>query len=192
VHVPEQQSAAEQAAAKKNSVISSQEEVLHGDRQLELWLGETYESIVCLGDIYSNLTAKIIHNPEVEGGLVVLRKLTEEILAKLTPQVAKYGENKQRGRNMAHILMNSLFPPEDTPSTPYEVLETLRALHVYVAHIRGGIVALNPASQALWDNELHKAVLFADHSLERIQDLTQHQMKVRSPQTLLVPVRKGR
>lgn len=191
-HVKEQQSAAVARVSSRNdaTATTSRHDLTNRARCLELWLGETYEAVVQLGEIYGDLVPKLIHDPEVEGGLRVLRRLAEDMRRRLAPQVDKYGENQQRGRHRAHILRESLFPSADEPSTPFEVLETLQGLHVYLFHIQGGMVALTPASQALWDGDFESAVGFARQTLDRMQSWTEQQMKVRSPQTLLVPAPK--
>ncbi|PKS10757.1 hypothetical protein jhhlp_002514 [Lomentospora prolificans] len=158
-HVKEQQSAALERVSHNDAVATtSHKDLTNRERCLELWLGETYEAIVQLQEIYCELMPKIIYDPEIEGGLGVLERLAEDMRHKLEPQVDKYGENKQRGRHRAHVLRESLFPREDVPETPFEVLETLQGLHVYLFHIQGGMVALTPSSQALWDQEFEEAV----------------------------------
>ena len=110
--------------------------------------------------------------------------------AALQPYVQKYGENKQRGRHRAHVLRDALFPGDDCRRSPYEVLETLQGLAVYLAHIRGSVTALLPAAQALWDEGFVEAVATAQTCLGRMESWVAQQVKVRSPQTLLVPVEK--
>ncbi|CAI4210456.1 unnamed protein product [Parascedosporium putredinis] len=173
-HVREQHSTAVARVSSRNdaAATTSRQDLTNRARCLELWLGETYEAVVQLGEIYGDLVPKLIHDPEVEGGLRVLRRLAEDMRRRLATQVDKYGENQQRGRHRAHILRESLFPSADEPSTPFEVLETLQGLH------------------ALWDGEFESAVGFARQTLDRMQSWTQQQMKVRSPQTLLVPAPK--
>lgn len=188
-HVPEQHTAAVHAASAKPTPSASSSHP-NLERQLELWLGETYETTVQLLSIYTTLIPSLIHDLEVEAGLRVLHRIAEEMNSALKPYVDKYGENKQRGRHRAHILREALFPREDCRRSAYEVLETLQGLAVYLAHIRGSVTALLPAAQALWDEGFVEAVGTAQTCLGRMESWVAQQVKVRSPQTLLVPVEK--
>ena len=109
----------------------------------------------------------------------------------LEREVAKLGEDRPRGQRRAHVLREALFPPRDAPHTPFTVLETLQGLWVYLANIQGGVAALVPVSQALWDAQFQDAVAEAQETLGRMQAWVSQQMKVRSPQTLLVPSLKA-
>lgn len=146
--------------------------------------------MVQLLEIYDQLIPTIVHDREIECGLRVLSRMAEGARKDLAREVRKLGENQQRGRHRAHILRNALFPQSNTPHTPLTVLETLLGLHVYVSHIQGSLTALVPASQALWDAEFQGAVYSAQETLSRTQSWISQQTKVRSPQTLLVPIRK--
>lgn len=158
-------------------------------RRLELWLGETYETTVQLLSIYSSLLPHLIHDLEVEAGLRIMVSIASDMRARLQPIVDRLGENKQRGRHRAHVLREALFPPEDARESAYEVLETLQGLAVYLAHIESSVGALGPVSQAMWDAEFVDAVGHAKKCLGRMQAWVGQQIKVRSPQTLLVPVK---
>jgi hypothetical protein len=186
-------------------------------RKLDAWLGETYEGTLELLGIYETLIPSIVHDPEIESGLRVMHRLAVDMRAKLEPQLAKY-ENKdkkkeERGGNevdehghhsmrRAHALRDALFPCSDnndgddgnnetTPGprrTQYQVLETLQALVVFLAHIQSMVAALVPAAQALWDEGFVEAVESAQTCLSRMRAWAAHLVEVRSPQTLLVPV----
>lgn len=124
--VPEQQSAAmEQASQKDAASTVSQNDLTQRQHQMELWLGETYETAVQLLQIYSQLIPKLIRDQEVEAGVRVLRNIAEKMRARLERHVQMLGENKQRGYHRAHVLREALFPPESSPQSTYEVLETL-------------------------------------------------------------------
>lgn len=156
-----------------------------------MWLGETYETVAQLLEIYGQVMPTLIHDREVQGGLRVLGHMAEDTRAELAREVDKLGGNRQRGRHRAHVLREALFPQSDAPRTPFTTLETLLGLHVYLSHVQGSLTALGPASQALWDGEFQGAVLSAQETVRRSQSWVSQQIKVRSPQTLLVPTRKA-
>ncbi|KAL2132003.1 hypothetical protein VTI74DRAFT_4309 [Chaetomium olivicolor] len=191
-HIREQHSAAvHQASSKSASTTTSPDDLqTNRERQLELWLGETYETAVQLLEIYNRLIPSLIYDLEVEAGLRVMHRIAEGTRSQLEPYVQKYGENRQRGVHRAHILREALFPSDDSKRTPYEVLETLQGLAVYLAHIQSSLTALFPAAQALWDEGFVEAVSGAQKALGRMESWVKQQVKVRSPQTLLVPVKK--
>ncbi|KAL2015210.1 hypothetical protein VTK56DRAFT_6062 [Thermocarpiscus australiensis] len=189
-HIQEQQTAAVQKTAAKDAIrTTGAEDTTRRERMLELWLGETYETTVQLLEIYDHLIPNLIHDLEVEAGLRVMHRLAAGMRAQLEPVVGRLGENRQRGRHRAHVLREALFPPRDARRSPYEVLETLNGLAVYLAHIQSSLTALSPVAQAMWDREFTGAVGGAQACVRRMQSWVRHQIKQRSPQTLLVPVR---
>ncbi|KAK4159956.1 nitrate reductase [Cladorrhinum sp. PSN259] len=191
-HVQEQQTAAVEQAAKKDAAgTTSKEDLTQRERQMELWLGETYENMVQLLQIYEKLIPKLIpHDQEVGSGVGTLHKIAEDMRARMEPHVMRLGENKQRGRHRAHILREALFPAENSHGSTYEVLETLQGLSVYLAHIRSSLTALAPVALAMWDEEFSDAVEYAQQCVSRMRAWVKQQIRVRSPQTLLVPVHK--
>lgn len=187
--VLEQQSAAVERASRKDAASTvSQNDLTQRQRQMELWLGETYETTVQLLQIYGELIPKLIHDQEVEAGVRVLHNIAERMRARLEPHVQRLGENKQRGYHRAHVLREALFPPENSPQSTYEVLETLQGLAVYLAHIASSLAALQPVALAMWDKEFSEAVEYGQQCLHRMRAWTKQQIRVRSPQTLLVPI----
>ena len=57
-------------------------------------------------------------------------------------------------------------------------------------HVTGLVDALGPVAQALWDYEgFFEAVQFAKTELGRMQASAKQQIRVRSPQTLIVQAR---
>lgn len=163
------------------------------ERQMELFLGETYETTVQLLEIYETLIPQLVHHDqEVEGGLRMLHKLADGMRTRLEPHVQRLGENKQRGRHRAHVLREALFPhpgdDSDSPSVAYEVLETLQGLAVYLSHIQSSLTALEPVALAMWDDDFSQALKFAQQCVHRMVVWVKQQIKVRSPQTLLVPI----
>jgi hypothetical protein len=197
-HVAEQHTAAIEKASQKPDAAVAAATNGYGklERQLELWLGETYETAVQLLEIYEGLMPQLVHHDqEVEGGLRVLKRLAEEMRTSLEPHVRRLGENKQRGRHRAHILRETLFPhpavageESNSPSIAYEVLETLQGLVVYLSHIESCLTALQPVAMAMWDSDFSEAVTYAQQRVQRMLAWVRQQVKVRSPQTLLVPI----
>ncbi|MDF2434821.1 MAG: hypothetical protein JWP44_4452 [Mucilaginibacter sp.] len=196
--IPEQQTAAVERAAQKHDAASAPavEDYSRLERQMELWLCETYETTAQLLEIYEKLIPQLIHHDqEVEGGLRVLHGLAEGMRARLEPHVRRLGEDKQRGRHRAHILGEALFPhpavageDSESPSIAYEVLEALQGLAVYLSHIESSLTALQPVALAMWDDEFDKSVTYAQQCVHRMLAWVRQQIKVRSPQTLLVPI----
>ncbi|SPQ25718.1 ce7303bf-9278-48e3-8345-00a1e71a899c [Thermothielavioides terrestris] len=206
-HIREQHSdairkAAAKSAAATTASASASDLAAGRERQLEHWLGETYETAAQLEQIYTTLLPSLIDDLEVEAGLRVLRRIGEDMRAALAPHARRHGydvEDRLRSgssrRRAAQALRDALFPPDRESETtarrsPLEVLRALQALAVYLAHIEVGLTALLPAAQALWDEAFVEAVIKAQGCLDRMQGWVRHQVKVRSPQTLVVPVRK--
>ncbi|KAK1579680.1 uncharacterized protein LY79DRAFT_693683 [Colletotrichum navitas] len=181
-YLPEPQSAAEQSCSTNGVDFMAMNDSLKRKRQLETWLGETYESIKQLFDIYTNLLPNLISDLEIEGGFRVMRRITEEVNDRLSVEVDKFGEDVRQGSREAMVLREAIFPPINTQKSPYEIMETLQGLHIYLS-----FNALIPVSQACWDKELLEAVQFGQTSTIRMQAWVNQQVKVRAPQSLLVP-----
>ncbi|KAB5576489.1 hypothetical protein GE09DRAFT_1170103 [Coniochaeta sp. 2T2.1] len=199
-YIREQQTTAEKAASQKPSNTTSPSPRLQ--RQLELFLGETYECTLQLTQIYTTLITRLLpHDQEVEGGLRILTSIANAMTERLSPLVGRLGENKQRGRHRAHVLREALFPKEEgvkegkdkgevekSPSVAYEVLETLQGLAVYLGHVQSSLEALEPVARAMWDGEFDEAVGFGLTCVRRQMAWVRVQIRTRSPQTLLVPI----
>ncbi|KAH8843864.1 hypothetical protein MCOR02_008636 [Pyricularia oryzae] len=193
--IRETQSEAAKNANKRNfadadaDAASMEADLAGRERHLEIWLGECQECIVQLAEIYSQIIPRLVHDSEVQGGLKVLEGLAESTRTEIQAFAAKYGENKQTGRSRAKVLREALFPREDEPRSPHRVLETLQGLNVYLAHIEGTLLALTPASAALWDKDFQGAVAGAKSMVSRMRQWAENQILVRGPQTLLVPAK---
>ncbi|TID07278.1 Nitrate reductase [Colletotrichum higginsianum] len=189
---PEQQSAAKASCSSKGAdMTAAAGDQSRRKRHLESWLGETYEGIKQLSEIYTDLLPDLIHDVEIEGGIRVMRRIAEDVERKLGGQVDKFGEDVRRGSRKAATLREALFPAVGDDAAhrgPYEVMEALQGLHIYLSHIEGGLNALIPVSQACWDAEFFDAVKFGQESMHRMQSWANQQIKVRAPQTLLVPM----
>ncbi|KXJ87864.1 hypothetical protein Micbo1qcDRAFT_124009 [Microdochium bolleyi] len=163
------------------------------ERQLELWLAQTYYAVVKLGDIYDHLLPDLLHDLEIEGGIQVLKRIAARIKEALEPiDKNNNDDDDDLGRRGAAELAEFLFfrRPERIRRSghpDYDTLEVLQSLHVFVAHVQGGLTALGPVSGALWDERFAGAVALCDRETRRTQAWIVQQVKVRAPQTLLVP-----
>ncbi|KAH8426193.1 uncharacterized protein LDX57_003937 [Aspergillus melleus] len=156
-------------------------------RRLELWLGATEEALIKLAELYENLIPRLVLDFEVQSGLHIMRRLTGEIIERLQPQVKKYHEAQQYGRAVTQRLVDAIIPTAETGDS-YEALAALQAVKLFLTHIENHLSALLPASQALWDTEFVAAVNDSLTNILRQQAWIGQQIKVKSPQTLLVPV----
>lgn len=157
-------------------------------RRLELWLGATIEALDMLVDVYDHLVPRLIHDFDVHSGLLVMHRITTDIIKQLKPQVDKYHESQQFGRSVAQRLRDTIFPSEIRHGDPYEALAALQSLQLFLTYIDDHLVALLPASEAIWDTEFVEAVMFAQASIARQKAWAAQHIKVKSPQTLLVPL----
>ncbi|KAL2837336.1 hypothetical protein BJY01DRAFT_258393 [Aspergillus pseudoustus] len=155
-------------------------------RWLEMWLGATHEALEMLNEIYKDLIPRLVHDIEIQAGLEVMRRITKDVIDKLNPVVQRYHESRMYGRKVCERLRTSLFPMEDTHN-PYCALITLQSLGMFLSYIEGHLLALSPSSQALWDEEFVSAVNFAQTNVQRQKAWVSQHIKVKSPQTLLVP-----
>lgn len=187
-HAKEQDTAAIKRAEEKAMQRAKPDTDQPRVRRLELWLGATYEGIESLSDIYTNLIPRLIHDFEVHSGLQSLLRITDDMLNRLRPMVKRYHESEQYGRNVCHGLRDAIFPKPESHGDPYEVLAALQSLQLFVTYIHGHLTALAPASQALWDSEFVDAVIFCENQLSRQEAWLAQKIKVKSPQSLLVPM----
>lgn len=150
-------------------------------------MGATFESIEILLVIYNQLIPKLVHDLEVQAGLEVMKRITTDILDKFTPLMDRYRGSRQYGRKTAERLRTALFTDAENSSDPYEALAALQSLQLFMTYIEGHVTALSPSSQALWDGEFMDAVDFAQSSMSRQMSWVKQHIKVKAPQTLLVP-----
>ncbi|PYH40214.1 molybdopterin oxidoreductase family protein [Aspergillus saccharolyticus JOP 1030-1] len=156
-------------------------------RRLELWLGATEEAVIKLMELYEHLVPRLVHDFEVQAGLQIMKRLTQDMLERLQPEVNKYYESRQYGRATAQRLVDAMFPTTEA-SDPYEALAALQSLKLFLTYIEDHLTALLPASQALWDTDLVAAVTDSLSNIQRQKAWIAQQIKVKSPQTLLVPM----
>ena len=189
-HAREQQSGAVKDV-EKNKVNAASVAAESRDqpraRRLELWLGATYEALDMLVDIYKTLIPRLVHDMEVQSGLEIMQRLTKDVLQRFKPVIDRYHESRQYGRMVAGNLRDAAFPSVGEANDSYEALVALQSLDLFLTYIDGHLTALSPASQALWDNEFVDAVDFAQANVQRQKTWANKHIKVKSPQTLLVP-----
>jgi hypothetical protein len=156
-------------------------------RRLELWLGATDQALEMLRDMYVDMIPRLVHDMEIQGGLQVMRRITCEVLGQFKPIIERYHESQQYGRRVAERLRDSIFPAIGESNDPYEALAALQSLDLFLTYIEGHLTALSPVSQALWDCDFIDAVNFAQKGIQRQKGWVSQHIKVKSPQTLLVP-----
>ncbi|KAL4914762.1 hypothetical protein BDW62DRAFT_219835 [Aspergillus aurantiobrunneus] len=189
--ISEQQTAAIENIEKSKANASE----VHRDRRqkdvrwLEMWLGATHEALEMLRGIYSDLIPRLVHDLEIQAGLEVMRAITNDVIQTLEPVMQRYHESRMYGRDVCGRLRSSLFPMEEAPNNAYEALIVLQSLEMFLTYIEGHLTALSPASQALWDREFVEAVGLAQIGIQRQKAWVNQHIKVKSPQTLLVPQR---
>lgn len=157
------------------------------ERRLPYWLGSTHQSLIILIDIFTRILPNLIEDKEMHAGIITLRSIASEMCQRLEPAVVKYGKNKSYGYKINASLRDTLFPAHSRKLGSYEVLATLQALKMYYSHVEGHLLALLPTSQALWDKEFADSVEYCQTQLSRLAAWADNHLKVRAPQSLLVP-----
>lgn len=156
------------------------------ERHLEQWLGATFRALRLLENMYEKLVPKLIHDPEIDSGLRVMRRITTEAINAMGQYVEKYKAESLKGKSSFQAVHDAVFPSTET-TTAYEAMVALKGLSTCLADVEAHFIALIPASQALWDASFHGAMAKVRKDVERMQAWVKHQLHVRSPQTLLVP-----
>lgn len=156
------------------------------ERHLEQWLGATFQALRLLEKMYEKLVPKLIHDPEANSGLRVMRRITTEAINAMEPYVKKYNAESLKGKSSFRAVHDAVFPSTEM-TTAYESLVALKGLYTCLADIEAHFTALIPTSQALWDAGFHSAMAGVKKDVERMQAWAKHQLHVRSPQMLLVP-----
>lgn len=194
LHAKEQQTAAIKSVEtnkKQTTTIPQPQSVQDSPprvRRLELWLGATFEAMQMLIDFYDHLIPRLIHDFDVQSGMLVMHRIATETCKRFKPIVERYHESKQYGRSVARRLLDTIIPKDINKSDPYEALAALQSLQLFLTYIDDHLVALLPASQALWDKGFLDAVQFGQYSIMRQKAWASNHIKTKSPQTLLVPM----
>lgn len=155
-------------------------------RWLEMWLGATHEALEELRSVYNDIIPRLVKDLEIQAGLEIMLHITHDMIQTLEPVVHRYHESRLYGRKVCERLRGSLFPMDEMNNS-YESLIVLQSLDMFLTYIEGHLTALSPASQALWDRRFVDAVTFAQTSIQRQKAWVAQHIKVKSPQTLLVP-----
>jgi ferredoxin-nitrate reductase len=185
--IPEQQSVAVSKVESSKPDAAAIREHDKLERHLPYWLGSTHQSLLILVDIFTRILPNLITDKEMHAGIVILRGIASEMSRRLEPTIAKYGENKPYGEKISTSLRDMLFPAYDRKLGSYEVLATLQALKMYYSHVEGHLLALFPTSKALWDKEFTDSVEYCQKQLSRLIAWADNHLKVKAPQSLLVP-----
>ncbi|KAF9769707.1 hypothetical protein IL306_012837 [Fusarium sp. DS 682] len=85
----ERQSEALEKAGKNDATSSNvtESDLSYRERQLETWLGETYESILLLRDITEHLLDHLVADSEAHSGVRILIQITKDTTKRLKPHV---------------------------------------------------------------------------------------------------------
>lgn len=185
IHAREKQASAEEHASRKHHADFTKQP--RRQRQLERWLGELIATLGRLVEIFTQLVPQLIGDSEIQDGLRLMRRIAVRMRDRLFPIAERYHEDKDWGQRRAHVLADTLFPRDDELPGSYKALEALQGLHTYLSYIRGALTGMTPTSQALWDRECVDCVEESLSDLGKVEAWVLHQMKVRAPQTLLVP-----
>jgi ferredoxin-nitrate reductase len=167
-------------------------------RHLEFFIAATAEGIKVLIEIYDKLLERFEGDGECKGGIRTLREIAVSMERKWTPIAEKYPipnrlphqeDSNHPSESVSGHLRDSLFSHALNGTSPYEILVALQGLWMYLAHLESHFVALTPTAGALWSGAVTSAVEFGVVQVGRMKAWVGQQVKVRAPQTLLVPTR---
>ncbi|KAF1838463.1 nitrate reductase [Decorospora gaudefroyi] len=189
IHAREQQSAAEDKASKKATDPMKIGRDAPRRRGLERWMGEVEECSAVLLHIIDQIIEKAVGDSDIQNGLHVIKEIAGRFRDKCKPFAEKYHDDKDWGKRRAHTLVDTLFMTETNEvKGPYLMLETLNGLHTYLSYIRGGLRALYPAAQALWDQDLVNFLEQGFSDITKMEEWCLQQLQIKAPQSLIVPV----
>ncbi|GAO52237.1 hypothetical protein G7K_6319-t1 [Saitoella complicata NRRL Y-17804] len=157
-------------------------------RHLEDFIGLMIETNITLVELYESLIEKHQTEKEIQAGLKVLRDFARMDLDLLQPVVEKYGWNEKDAKSDSDILRKTLFPPSRTGSGVFDVLMDMQGLFVFLANMEGIVTALAPAASALLDQDFVDVVQQLQQHVRRQRSWAAEKLKVKGPQTLIVPV----
>lgn len=150
-------------------------------------MAQTHESLRVLEGILTDMLPQFVSDSEIHFGLRTLTTICSRVNERLAPEMDKY--RSKAGAEHEHAAARLHGALLTRPSQrPEKSLGALRSLGAYVAYVEGCLVALDPASQAKWDESFVDAVHFASSQVARIHAWVNHQLKTRSPQALVVPM----
>ena len=165
-------------------------------RFLEYWLGTTYGTLHVLLEVCHKLSDYTYDDDwEISSGMRIMERIAQASLDRLGPYASKYGSDKEYGMETARTLKDRLFPESEvgelSGSKSYDALLSLRGFFIFLSEIEAHIIAMTPASQAMWDGGFVGAVTFVNEQIHRMQAWTRQQLQSRGPQALLVPSKAG-
>lgn len=190
-HAKEQHTDVVDAVQKRKMTAENVPDSNKHENHLGFWLSSTVESISHLLFAYDSIIPSLIHDIEIESGLHILQRLTRHIHDLLKVHCEKYrAPTESQHTRASRAILDAAFPPRihhDRASNPYEALSVLQGLLMYLSYIDGFLKALSPAVQACWDASFTKAVAEATQTISRQQAWVSQQIRVKAPQTLVVP-----
>ena len=200
--VKEQQRAAIDRAQHKGEGVQQQQGTRHQhvvDAVLSVVVG-----CELLLEVYERLMEEHAKEVEVRQGLRVLKGLAAKVQQLMDPLVTRYrgerdgegegegeirrrrGREEQRGRALVAALL-----PEGRQagvSAPYALLRDLQAVWTLASAQVVLLSGLGPTSAALQDEGMGEVVRDCLHEMQRQAAWAQAKVKVKAPQTLIVPV----
>lgn len=155
-------------------------------RYLGIWLGETIESMKMLEEVFQKVKEGFSSDFELVAGLNVLSSIAQHAHDALAPIGEKYKASTSAVESTSSFLRDSI-SSICQESKGFAKLLALHRLSLFLGNIEGEVTALLPTSQALWDANFHQAINQVTEDIGRIKAWVLHMVKVRSPQTLIVP-----
>jgi ferredoxin-nitrate reductase len=187
IHAKEQQTKAianvEQAKPEASGLSDHQER----KRYLEAWLSTTYKAIKILLEIYSDCLPSIISDVELLSGFQKMHWITEKIEGAVGSYIKAFHVGDLNDTGISAKLRDSLFSGELKGPESYKSLVLLQGLECYLSHLNGLLVALIPASAAMWDEKFTSMATSSVAQVARQLSWVKHEIQVKSPQTLVVP-----
>jgi hypothetical protein len=129
--------------------------------------------IVSLINLYSQLRQDE-SNYEMREGMLVCQDITRGIQSTLQPIFSRYNVNHQDDQNRHDV-------PEGG------VLANLQYIYITLSKIETLFIIFTPTAGALWDQEFVEAITFSTTQLDRQVAWSKYMLKVKAPQTLIVP-----
>lgn len=187
IHAREVHTAAIRSVEKNKANAHDLTQEKDRKRYLESWLVTTHEAVIALLDLYDKRLPSLISDLGILVGLKKLSMLTRRIEQRLESYMHKFEVAVPQRLNISISLCDALFfAPKEGPAA-YQTLMLLQSLEVYLSHLSGLLTVLLSASAAMWDDQFIAAVKFSNTQVQRQSSWVKHELKVKSPQTLVVP-----
>ncbi len=149
--VREQQSRSILVVEKSKPNAKDIEDLSPRRRFLDHWMIITLEAIDMLVEICDRLIPELIHDLEVNYGIKILRRISEDIRSTTQPYApTEQVEIETTSKGTSRTLCDTLFPERRQGwNQAYQALVALQGLQMYLGHVHGLLVALSPTSQAM-------------------------------------------